>query len=216
MIRLHEGFFRVIGLIGAPKTQPKPRWQRRDGGSGSDETMTRQVPGARCPTVRPCSSDHTGHHIGTGFGRRPSISRRISASSRLGAGDVDGDCRGGREPRRPLPGDGAREIDCRDRLYRHRGLESRRALPGRIGLVRKAILSAALVSGADGAIPMDGTAYRPPIALRRADPALAMDGLQPDRRFPEAVPGLTLQLAQRMAADHNGMDDCWSNAHLVD
>ncbi len=43
--------------------------------------------------------------------------------------------------------------------------------------------------------PHSALGYRPPapqaIALRRTDPAFAMDGLQPDQPFPETVPGLT-------------------------
>ena len=43
--------------------------------------------------------------------------------------------------------------------------------------------------------PHSALGYRPPapqaIAPRRADPAFAMDGLQPDQPFPETVPGLT-------------------------
>ena len=43
--------------------------------------------------------------------------------------------------------------------------------------------------------PHSALGYRPPapqaIAPKRTDPAFAMDGLQPDRPFPETVPGLT-------------------------
>ncbi len=43
--------------------------------------------------------------------------------------------------------------------------------------------------------PHSALGYRPPapqaIAPRRADPAFAIDGLQPDQPFPITVPGLT-------------------------
>ena len=43
--------------------------------------------------------------------------------------------------------------------------------------------------------PHSALGYRPPapqaIAPKRADPAFALDGLQPEQPFPETVPGLT-------------------------
>ena len=41
------------------------------------------------------------------------------------------------------------------------------------------------------------------IALQRADPAFALDGLQPDQPFPQIVPRPTKQLVQRMRAGRN-------------
>ncbi len=47
----------------------------------------------------------------------------------------------------------------------------------------------------NGIRPHSALGYKPPapqaIAPRRADPAFAMDGLQPDQPYPKTVPGLT-------------------------
>ena len=48
------------------------------------KTVVRQVRRAQRPPVQPYCSDDTGCHVGAGFGRKPSISRRISAKSLRG------------------------------------------------------------------------------------------------------------------------------------
>ncbi len=54
--------------------------------------------------------------------------------------------------------------------------------------------------------PHSALGYRPPapqaVATRRADPAFAMAGLQPDQSFPEVVLNLAQKLVQRMRAGH--------------
>ena len=61
--------------LGAPETLPRA--------IRCEKTVVRQTPGARPPPVQP-RSDDTRHHVGAGFGRRPSIIRGISANSRRG------------------------------------------------------------------------------------------------------------------------------------
>ena len=51
---------------------------------GCEKTAVRQVARARRPPVQPYRFDDIGRHVGAGFGRRPSISRRMSANSRRG------------------------------------------------------------------------------------------------------------------------------------
>ena len=57
---------------------PRPR----HGAIGCKKTAFRQVARARRRPVQPYRSDDMGRHVGAGCGRRPSISRRISANSR--------------------------------------------------------------------------------------------------------------------------------------
>ena len=51
---------------------------------GCEKTAVRQVARARRPPGQPDRIDDIGRHVGAGFGRRPSISRRMSANSRRG------------------------------------------------------------------------------------------------------------------------------------
>ena len=57
---------------------PRPR----QSAIGCEKTAVRQVARARRPPVQPYRIDDIGRHVGAGFGRRPSISRRMSANSR--------------------------------------------------------------------------------------------------------------------------------------
>ena len=66
-----------LGLSRAAHPSP------RQGAFWCEKPVIRQTPSARPPPVQP-RSDDTRRHVGAGFGRRPSIIRRISANSRRG------------------------------------------------------------------------------------------------------------------------------------
>ena len=54
------------------------------GAIGCEKTVARQLPSVQRPPVQSNCCNDSGRHVGAGFGRRPSISRRISANSRRG------------------------------------------------------------------------------------------------------------------------------------
>ena len=63
------------GALAAAETLPKRNRVREDGGSARGEGTA---------PAGPDRIDDIGRHVGAGFGRRPSISRRMSANSRRG------------------------------------------------------------------------------------------------------------------------------------
>ncbi len=60
--------------------RPRPRQEA----IGCEKTVIRQTPRVQRPPVQAYCGDDTASHVGAAFGRRPSISRRISANNRRG------------------------------------------------------------------------------------------------------------------------------------
>ena len=75
---MREVGFRGLGM--GRSVRPRPR---RDA-IGCEKTVIRQSPRVRRPPVQAYCGDDTASHVGAVFGRRPSISCRISANNRRG------------------------------------------------------------------------------------------------------------------------------------
>ena len=56
----------------------------RQGTFGCEKTTVRQAPKIQRPSVQSCRSDDTRRYVEAGFGRKPSISCKISANNRRG------------------------------------------------------------------------------------------------------------------------------------